>query len=64
MSKLNLNLTKISENQPKLAVERFFVGQNIGLVKRAGEEKGWIIIIFTCNIYIQYIYIRKDKTYP
>ena len=40
MSKLSLNLTKISENQPKLAVESlFFVRQNIGLVRRAGEEK-------------------------
>ena len=26
MSKLGLNLTKISENQPKLEVERFFCG--------------------------------------
>jgi len=39
MSKLSLNLTKISENQPKLVIERFFVGKNIGLVRRAGEEK-------------------------
>ena len=39
MSKLSLNLTKISKCQPKLVVERFFVGQNIGLVRRVGEEK-------------------------
>ena len=38
--KSSLNLTKISRNHPKLAVERVsFVGQNIGLVRRAGEEK-------------------------
>jgi len=40
MSKLSLNLTKISKNQPKLAIERFFfVGKKNGLVRRAGEEK-------------------------
>ena len=40
LENLRQNLTKISENQPKLVVERFFfVGQNIRLVRRAGEEK-------------------------
>ena len=40
MSKLSLNLTKISKNQPKLVIERFFfVGKENGLVRRAGEEK-------------------------
>ena len=38
MLKLSLNLTKISQDQSKLVVERVFVGQNIGLVRRAGEE--------------------------
>ena len=40
MPKLSQNLAKISQNQPKLAVGRFFfVGQKIGLVRRAGKEK-------------------------
>ena len=39
MSKLRLNLTKISKNQPKLVIERFFVVKKNGLVRRAGEEK-------------------------
>ena len=40
MHKLSQNLGKISKNQPKLEVGRFFFGgQNIGPVRRAGEEK-------------------------
>ena len=39
MHKLSQNLGKISKNQPKLEVGRFFLGQNIGPVRREGEEK-------------------------
>ena len=40
MSKLSLNLTKISKNQPKLVIESFFVVvKKNGLVRRAWEEK-------------------------
>ena len=49
MSELSLNLTKISRNQPKLVVERFFVGQNIGLVRWTGEEKR----IYSNNIHLR-----------
>ena len=50
MSQLSLNLTKIIKNLPQLVVERFFfVGRNIGLVRRAGEEKR----IDSNNIHLQ-----------
>ena len=49
MHKLSQNLGKVSKNQPKIEVGRFFLGQNIGPVRRAGEKKAWILIIFTCG---------------
>ena len=53
MPKISLNLAKIIQNQPKLALGwYFFVGQNIELVRRAGEEKG----IDYHNIYLCYDY--------
>ena len=49
MHKLSQNLGKISKNQPKLVVGRFFCGQNIGLVRRVGEEKR----VDSNNIHLQ-----------
>ena len=41
MFELSLNLTKISKNQPKLAIKRFLFGEGKWTGKRrAGEEKG------------------------
>ena len=60
MSKLSLNLMKISENQPKFAVERIFLEQNIRLMKQAGEEKRMDFNnIHLCPQVISYLNIHR-----
>ena len=54
MSKLGLNLTKITKKSVKISGRKvFFVGHNIGLVRRTGKEKR----MDSCNIHLRF----KDR---
>ena len=56
MPKLSQNLSKISQNQPKLAVGRFFLwGRKLDWWGGWGKKKGWILMIFTSALSISLI---------
>ena len=60
MSKLSLNLTKISKNQPKLAIERFFLwGRILDWWGGWGKKKRWILIIFISALSISLIILYQ-----